>query len=167
MSKTILAEVDGFTPVIDRLAQECGAITALVFGRVWRYCQMKDGVCNASLETIASGIGMSPWTVERHIKTLVKAGYLEDLTPTLRKHPHTYKDTGKVALIGRISTVDCASDLDVQNANLDVQLAPDGCANSQLKKVLRKTIKKSFFSSFENQEPFDKWDKHFVPIPRK
>jgi hypothetical protein len=148
MSKLILSENDGFTPVIDSLAQEYGAVTALVFGRVWRFCQMSNRVCNASLETIAVGIGISLWTAERHIKTLVKAGYLEDLTPNLRKHPHTYRDTGKATA----SNADLhPANLVVQNTNPDLQPAPTGLANSQLKKVLREeeeTIKKPEDSSF-------------------
>jgi hypothetical protein len=152
MSKLILSENDGFTPVIDSLAQEYGAVTALVFGRVWRFCQMSNRVCNASLETIAVGIGISLWTAERHIKTLVKAGYLEDLTPNLRKHPHTYRDTGKATA----SNADLhPANLVVQNTNPDLQPAPTGLANSQLKKVLREeeeTIKKPEDSSFSFEE---------------
>src|SRR3990167_6723420 len=98
MSKTILANVDGFTPVIDDLAREQGLIRAAVFGRMWRYCQMEDGVCRASLETIASDLGIDKATVLRHAQELVINHYLEDTTPDLRNRPHIYKDTGKAGL---------------------------------------------------------------------
>lgn len=98
MSKTILANVNGFTPCIDVLIQEYDLITAAVFGRVWRYCQMERGVCQASLETIADDTGLSYNTVLRHIKMLVDGGYLEDASPDLRYKPHTYRDTGKIHL---------------------------------------------------------------------
>jgi DNA-binding Lrp family transcriptional regulator len=98
MSKTILADTDGFTPVIDALVRELGLMTAVVFGRVWRYCQMEDQVCKASLEKISEGIGVDRVTVMRHIKELCEHGYLKDLTPDLRNRPHVYADTGKAGI---------------------------------------------------------------------
>lgn len=98
MGKTILANVDGFTPIIDSLAQELGLITAAVFGRVWRYCQGEQGVCTASMERIAQELGLGRATVMRHIHILVENGYLKDLTPDLVKRSHTYADTGKAGL---------------------------------------------------------------------
>jgi hypothetical protein len=98
MSKTILAEVDGFTPVIDDLVKEVGLMSAVVFGRVWRYCQMEDQVCKAALESIADSIGVDRVTVMRHVKQLCELGYLDDLTPELRNRPHVYVDTGKAGL---------------------------------------------------------------------
>lgn len=96
MSKTILADVEGFTPCIDVLTRQYGVMVSAVFGRVWRYCQGSRNVCDASLETIADDLNMGYMTVLRHIKKLVEDGYLEDLTPTARNRPHTYRDTGKV-----------------------------------------------------------------------
>lgn len=96
MSKTILADVEGFTPCIDVITKEYGVMVSAVFGRVWRYCQGSRSVCDASLETIADDLNMGYMTVLRHIKKLVEDGYLEDLTPTARNRPHTYRDTGKV-----------------------------------------------------------------------
>lgn len=98
MSRTILAEVDGWTPVIDTVLQDTSPAAAVVFGRMWRYCQMKDGVCWATQETIATETGLSRQTVYEHIKTLEQKGYIEDLTPELRNKPHTYRDTGKAGL---------------------------------------------------------------------
>ena len=98
MSRTILSEVDGFTPVIDEVVKATSLMSAVVFGRIWRFCQMPDGVCNASLETISEDIGIDKASVMRHAKILVEQGYLEDLSPDLRNHPHTYKDTGKAAI---------------------------------------------------------------------
>jgi DNA-binding Lrp family transcriptional regulator len=98
MSKTILAEVNGFTPVIDVILKDVGVMSAVVFGRMWRYCQMKDGVCNASLETIANELSVDRTTVIKHIATLIEHGYLKDHTPDLRNRPHTYSDSGKAGL---------------------------------------------------------------------
>lgn len=98
MSKTILANVDGFTPVIDTMIPEVGLLTATIFGKVWRYCQMSDGVCKAGQERIADELGLSRPTINTHLSKLCDTGYLRDLTPTLSGMPHLYADTGKAGL---------------------------------------------------------------------
>lgn len=98
MSKTILGQLNGFTPVIDGMIPEVGAMTALVFGKAWRYCQMSDGVCKASQDRIADELGLSRATINTHLSKLVEAGYLEDMTPNLLGLPHQYRDTGKANL---------------------------------------------------------------------
>lgn len=102
MSK-FLSEVKGFTPVIDILAQELGLMAAVVYGIVWRYCQMEDHVCTASLDRIAEHANISRRTVERHIKDLCDAGYLEDRTPGKRHRPHIYADTGRAKITGLLT----------------------------------------------------------------
>lgn len=87
-----------FTPVIDKLADKYGLVRAAVFGTVWRWCEMEDRVCKASLTKIAKRLGINKSTLLRHIKVLCEDGYLEDLTPDLRNKPHTYRDTGKAGL---------------------------------------------------------------------
>ena len=99
MSRTVLADVEGFTPCIDVITKEYGVMVSAVFGRIWRYCQGDRQVCNAALETIADDLRMGYNTVLRHVKQLVTDGYLEDLTPDLRNRPHTYRDTGKVHVV--------------------------------------------------------------------
>lgn len=98
MSRTVLADVEGFTPIIDSVVEDVGIIGAAVFGRIWRYCQMENGVCHAALGTIAEELHLSVRTVIRHSDILVSNGYLKDMTPELRNIPHTYADTGKAGL---------------------------------------------------------------------
>jgi len=102
MSKTILTQVDGFTPLPDLLTSKYGYVTAAVWGAVWRYCQMEDGICKASLTKIGERLGMSRQTIMRHIKVLVTDGFLEDKTPSLKHKPHIYADTGKVGMYNRL-----------------------------------------------------------------
>ena len=99
---TILAEVKGFTPLIDALVKEVGVVQAAVYGAVWRHCQMSDGVCTASQATIAKKLGINRVTVLRHLKDLCKKGYLRDTTPTLRNRPHIYADTGKAKILALV-----------------------------------------------------------------
>jgi hypothetical protein len=105
-----LSQTEGFTPIIDVLAQEVGLITAAIYGVVWRYCQMKDGVCRASLETIAQRLGIKRKTVERHIKKLCERGYLKDLSPDVKNRPHIYADTGRAKITGLVQAQVIPSD---------------------------------------------------------
>ncbi len=91
-----ISTISGVTPAPDVLVNLYGFVTALVWGRVWRYCQMHDGVCRASTENIAQGLGMSVRTIIRHLDTLCTDGFLFDMTPDLRNKPHIYADTFKI-----------------------------------------------------------------------
>jgi hypothetical protein len=134
MSKTILTQVEGFTPVIDNVVESVGLSSAIVFGRIWRYCQMIDGVCKASQETIADDLGLSRATINKHIEVLVMNGYLQDITPNLVGHPHKYKDTGKAGLSINITAkeepvknIDAQSKKILQPAvkNIDIKIVKD------------------------------------------
>ena len=128
MTNPFLSEVDGWTPIIEVVAQEVGLIPAAVYGVVWRYCQGEKRVCYASLETMAEKLGINAATVQRHIKALCDAGYVEDLTPGLRNKPHTYRDTGRVEILmlvqARIAdsnveeAQDCRPQPDVADSNV-------------------------------------------------
>lgn len=101
MSRTILAEVDGFTPLLDCLVQEFGVTTAAVFGRVWRYCQMKDEVCYAATATLGEELGLSPHTISNHLDKLVNSGYLEEIQRI--GQPSLFRDTGKAGITVKLS----------------------------------------------------------------
>jgi DNA-binding Lrp family transcriptional regulator len=137
MSKTILAEVDGWTPIIDSLASKHGVIRAAVFGRIWRYCQGEQGKCTASLETIAKDLGINKATVMRHAKQLVEDGYLKDLTPELRNVPHAYADTGKAGIILKITASEA-----VAESNATVAQCNATVAESKLKRQVKRQVKK-------------------------
>ena len=82
-----------FTPCLDALVEKYGLIGAGVFGRVWRYCQLNDGFCRASQETIATDLGLERRTVMRWLKILCADGFITDLTPNVINHAHHYKCT--------------------------------------------------------------------------
>lgn len=136
MSKTILANVDGFTPVIDGMIPEVGAMTALIFGKAWRYCQMADGVCKAAQDRIADELGLSRATINTHFAKLVEFEYLEDLTPDLLGFPHEYRDTGKanlsISFTGGVKNIDRGCQNSLQG----------GVKNIDTKKVLKKEKEK-------------------------
>lgn len=77
-----------FVPVSRPLVEELGHQAAYIFGLVWNYCRMGSGICNASHDTIANRAGMSRRSVIDYIEKLIKAGYIEDLTPDIRNAPH-------------------------------------------------------------------------------
>lgn len=143
MSRTILANVEGFTPIIDAVVTELGLMPAVIFGRIWRYCQMDDQVCKASLETIGDSIGVDKATVMRHAKALCDAGYLKDLSPDLRNRPHVYVDTGKAGIAVSFSGVAQRNveEVGVADSNVTVAQRNVTVAESKLNKDLKKDLK--------------------------
>jgi len=103
--KTILTQVNGWTPILDSILAAHGPTVALVFGRVWRYCQMRDGLCSASIQTIADDLHFNRNTVRKAIHVLIENRYLEDLDPEEKGFVHRYQDTGRAALVGRFDAV--------------------------------------------------------------
>lgn len=79
-----------YTPIPDDIVSDLGLIAAAVWGRMWRYAQMQDGVCRASLQTIADGLDINRRTVIRCIERLERRGLLRDLTPEAVKTVHKY-----------------------------------------------------------------------------
>lgn len=71
-----------YTPVFDDVLDTVGTIPAVIYGVIWRFCQMDSGKCTASLERIASRAGISKGNLKVHIKKLVDTKYLEsELSP--------------------------------------------------------------------------------------
>jgi biotin operon repressor len=95
-------KLKGFTPILDKLVEKYGIVTAAVYGAVWRYAQQEDGECWASANTIANRLNLSRRTIARHLKDLVKDGYLIDLTPNLKGESHHYTYTAKANISGVI-----------------------------------------------------------------
>lgn len=139
MSKTILAQVDGWTPVIDAMVKDVGLMTAIIFGKAWRYCQMSDGVCKASQDRMADELGISRATINAHLSKLTEAGYLNDLTPNLLGLPHQYADTGKANLSISL-TATCKNDLHLPVKNIDTKILVKE-TNKETKKMVAKPQK--------------------------
>lgn len=99
--RTVLTEVQGWIPLIDHLVDKYDLITAAVFGRIWRYSQMRSGVCRASIPTIATDLGLARSTVRLAVVKLTADNYLEDLTPGNHGRVHVYRDTGKCSLASK------------------------------------------------------------------
>lgn len=81
----------GFTPCFDVISRIYPKNVDRVLGKIWRFSQMGDGVCNAAIGRMAKELGISYSTVERAISILLSEKLIEDLTPGLRNHPHTYR----------------------------------------------------------------------------
>lgn len=98
MSKTKLEDTGGWTPVIMSIVEHYDVATSLVFGVIWRYCQLKHGICDASLDTIAATAHVSRSTAKRKLRLLCEQGFVTDLTPSEHHRPHYYQDTGKAGM---------------------------------------------------------------------
>jgi DNA-binding Lrp family transcriptional regulator len=144
-----LSEVKGFTPVIDVLVHELGLMPAVAYGVVWRYCQMEDGVCKASMAKIARRIGVDRATLHRHIKALCEAGYLKDLTPGLKNCPHTYADTGRAKINGLLAVKSSVAEsnsklqtvAECNSSEKLLQSAPPTVAESPMKIPIKRSLK--------------------------
>jgi DnaD/phage-associated family protein len=165
-SREIIQEVSGFYPLFEALLKHYKDLQApAVFGVVWRYCQMEDGVCKASLRTIADILDIDEVTVMRRLKVLCDDGFLIDTTPDLRNKPHVYADAGLVVMKSNIGVVESASHRNAtashrntsashRNATVsESQLIKD--SNKDLNKELnREEERNPLFSFYENKVGF-------------
>lgn len=80
---------DGFTPIFDDVARSEGLVGAAVFGCVWRHCQMRDGDCHASIDTMASLLHLDESTVRRQLTKLLGSKMIRRTQePTPREPAH-------------------------------------------------------------------------------
>lgn len=121
INRTILTQVNGWIPLIDHLVDKYGVLTAAVWGRMWRYSQMRSGVCRASLPTIAADLRISRMTVRRAVIRLCNDGYLLDLTPNNVGRVHVYRDTGKVTIASKfqVETVEEQPLSELEGSSMD------------------------------------------------
>ena len=127
MAKSDLLREVRYTPCFDFVSVLYGSNVDRVLGKIWRYAQMRNGVCEASIETIANDLGMGISSIQRIIPILENSKMVTDLTPKIRNHPHTYrinedeiKRQNKKWLDGSSKRPTRASEV-VQNENLVVQ----------------------------------------------
>src|SRR5690606_32860886 len=85
-------------PCPDVLVEKYSHTTAVIWGKIWRFAQMDEGVCRASILRLAEELNLDPKTIAKHITTLEEDGYVVDTTPELRNRPHVYHHTEKLAL---------------------------------------------------------------------
>lgn len=96
------SQIEGFTPVFDGVLEQTDYMTALVYGKIWRYCQMGDKTCWASKVTLAEQLKLSESTVYRYVLKLIELGYVVEIGNTGRGK--VYKVTEKEDLEVSITT---------------------------------------------------------------
>lgn len=163
-------KVKNFTIIKDEAAMELGLVRAAVFSVVWRFSKLDDNVCRASYDTLSEKIGTNKATVGRHIKALVKDGYLKDLDTGKRNAVHRLVLTQKALhnLLQR-ATVEMQT---VAESNATVAESNRSVAESHLKKqeTIEETFQPDYLASVveasknglqpEKSEPSD-FDKYF------
>lgn len=143
--QTSEAKIKNFTPLLDELVQKYGVITASVWGRVWRYAQQDNKVCQASTEKIGDELGISRRTVIRHLQILVANGYLKDHSPNLKNRPHTYSITEKAHILITIEGVTeshSKNEVGVTESPNGVTESHSGCDTESLEETIKKQFKK-------------------------
>jgi len=73
---SIMSILGTSTPVSEILAEKLGYVKAAIACKVFFYEQLKEGVCSASVGTIAKKLGMSAGTVSSNLAWLRKNGYI-------------------------------------------------------------------------------------------
>lgn len=92
-------QVNGFSPAPDEITKKLGSTAGVVFGKIWRYCQMEHGQCEVSLERIGKELGLSWNTVSEAVDKLCNQenAYLEKIETGIGK-PNIYRHTGKFVM---------------------------------------------------------------------
>lgn len=158
------AKIKKFTPLLDALVKEYGIITAAVWGRVWRYAQQNQKVCNASIETIATELNMGRQTVIRHIKVLVKNGYIKDHTPDKRNKPHTYSITKKAFIEIIVEAKEGVPEKDTkttkvyQSGTVGVPEKHSDCTREVLEETTKKQYKKEIPDELNTETFLVAWE---------
>lgn len=72
-------KIKGFTPVFDNLVVKYeGTATALVYGKIWRYCEWSDlGLCTVSNKRLAKELGLGESTIRRAKEVLEKDEFIK------------------------------------------------------------------------------------------
>jgi DNA-binding Lrp family transcriptional regulator len=143
--RNVEARIKNFTPMMDDLVKSYGIVTAAVWGRIWRYAQQENGVCQASQDKIADELGINRRTVIRHIKVLVDNDYLRDFTPNLRNKPHTYGITNKARILITVEAVTESHSKDddgVTQSHTGVTQSHSQCDSVSHEETKKKQVKK-------------------------
>jgi hypothetical protein len=90
-------------PMPDELVKRCGIHCAAVYGAVWHYARMNNGICKVSDIYIVIKSGVPKTTIKKWLKLLVLTGYLtvEENMADLDKFQratHIYRLTDKLVL---------------------------------------------------------------------
>lgn len=96
----------GFIAAPEEIIQNpsLGPLAALLYGRIWRYCQ-GGGHCFASVETLADECGVSPRTISRWVSTLADEGYITVQSGKRSGKPNSISTTRKWVM-GEVSQID-------------------------------------------------------------
>jgi len=117
----------GFTMVLDILIERYDLYTALVFGKISRYEQMKDKKCSASYQKMADELGISKKTVQRTVKKLLDENLIIDVSPNANNVKGiTRQYVTNQAKLKSLNTVDSQSmvsidTMDSQSVTVDSQ----------------------------------------------
>jgi len=80
-----------FNPAFVFVSQKLGNNCAVLLGRMWRYSQMENEICEASIETLSLECGIGIKTTKRCLYKLERYYFIVDMTPKLRYTPHQYR----------------------------------------------------------------------------
>jgi len=143
----------GFTPAPDCIRDDIDVLAALVFGAVWRWCQMDRGQCEATVEAIAKRAGCSTTAARIRLRALERRGWLTAETRPTK--PTIYRDSERWQL--RPVGVDTKATRDVGQRETLARSQRETLAKATrdvapLKESLQETPEEELFTPFGREE---------------
>lgn len=182
MIKQEKIKLKNYVPILNELIQKYDIVTACVWGKIWSYCQLKNGYCRASQSTIAKELNISSRTVMRSIQKLIAGKFLEDTNPDkknkegiARHYKVTYDNLSqdsyeKIIIPDNLSsTTDNLSDTYDKKSDTCDNLSPDLCQNVTVDNIDNKLNNKlnnkedNINNIYNNEKLFGK----LPPLPKE
>lgn len=133
---------DGFVLCPDEIAMKHGLYAAAVYGLVYRFENMEDGVCWASQKTLAEMLDISDRVVRKHLKVLLENGYISEKK---RKGVSSlYNTTNKLVLNISVRPGDTAALYSEGSAQNSAPPRHDIPTNRVVNRELNKDLEASF-----------------------
>lgn len=155
MRNKISGTMSGWSPIFDTVVQEVGLMTASVYGVIWRHCQMRNGECTASQETLAGKIGITIRSLQRHAEKLIDAGFLSKVTDT--GVGTTYSDNEKMNI--RVAVY--AQEGTTESRTPYVRGSQVGTSEGRTSRQVKETMEES-----SNKEIYVELDENGVPLEK-
>lgn len=139
------------------LPQMTTPVMAQVFGAIYRFCEMRDGICYASKETLGQLTGYTRKTVRENISKLIDAGWIVDLTPNQKFKTHRYtltdsarqfiETSGTFTPMSGTFTPDSGTFTPMSGTLVSAEWNSSNPEERELKRINRKEFKKKNSSS--------------------
>ena len=153
--KSATTKISGWTPIFDHISKQYSPMVSVVYGIIWRYSQMRDGVCKLGQEKMGELLGVSTSTIQRGITILEKDGYIVCVGKP-QGHPNEYVTTDKLDLGVSVEIS--------QTARQGQSDSPTGSVRQPDKDTVKDTVKDIYTPEWKIF--IEKWARHLPNTPK-